>query len=84
MAKIDKKIWREALIVFGRMSGWVATPILVAVFLGRYLDKKYLSGDKYFFIMIAAGFFISIFGIYRESKKYQRSIDREESANISK
>lgn len=84
MAVIDKKIWRQALIVFGRMSGWVATPVLLAVFLGRYFDAKYSTGDRYFFIMIGVGFFVSIFGIYRESKKYQRAVDREESTVVTK
>ncbi len=78
MAVIDGKAWREALMVFGRMSGWVATPILVAVFLGRWLDKQKGTEDFWFFVMIGAGFFVSIIGIYRESKKYQRSLEKQD------
>lgn len=78
MAVIDKKAWRQALLVFGRMSGWVATPVLIALFIGRYLDAKKGTGNLWFFTFIAAGFLISVLGIYRESKKYQRSLEIED------
>ncbi|MBP7804978.1 MAG: AtpZ/AtpI family protein [Candidatus Pacebacteria bacterium] len=78
MAVIDKKAWREALLVFGRMSGWVATPILIALFLGRWLDAKKGTGNFWFFVLIGVGFLLSVFGIYRESKKYQRALERQE------
>lgn len=78
MAVIDQKAWREALLVFGRMSGWVATPILIALFLGRWMDKIYGRENFWFFIMIGAGFFFSIFGIYKEAKKYQDIIEKRD------
>ncbi len=80
MATIDRKAWRQAALVFGRMSGWVATPVLIAIFFGRWLDARQGTGSLWFFVSIGAGFFVSLFGIYRESKKYQRALEAEEKA----
>ncbi len=65
-------------MVFGRMSGWVATPVILALLLGRWLDARNGTGSLWFYVMIGAGFFLSVFGIYRESKKYQRALEKEE------
>lgn len=76
MSVIEGKMWREALLVFGRMSGWVATPVVLALLAGRFLDSKFESGNMWFIVLIGVGFFVSIFGIYRESKKYQRTLEK--------
>ncbi|MBP6884370.1 MAG: AtpZ/AtpI family protein [Candidatus Pacebacteria bacterium] len=75
MAAIEKQVWRQALLVFGRMSGWVATPILLAVFLGRWMDAKRGTENLWFFIFVGVGFFISSYGIFKEAKKYQISME---------
>ena len=84
MAVIDKQVWRQALLVFGRMSGWVATPILLAVFLGRWMDTKKGTENFWFFIFIGLGFFISVYGIFKEAKKYQQSMDAEDQLKKQK
>jgi F0F1-type ATP synthase assembly protein I len=78
MAVIDNKMWREALIVLGRMSGWVATPVIIALFLGRWLDTRHGTGNFWFIAIVGAGFFISVYGIYREAKKYQVTLEARE------
>ncbi len=75
MSSIDGKMWREALLVFGRMSGWVATPVVIALLIGKFLDSKYGTGNTWFITIVGIGFFVSIIGIYRESKKYQKSLE---------
>ncbi len=75
-----KSIWREPLIVFGRMSGWVIAPIVVALFVGKWLDRKYGTGNLLFIIATAVSFAISIFGIICETKKYLKAIDKKDNA----
>ena len=57
-----KPYYRDALLAFARMSGWIAGPILVALFLGRWLN---------FYAVISVAFIISILGIVREAKKWK-------------
>ena len=61
--------WKPAIIVFASVSAWIAVPIIAALYLGKYLDKKYASQPKFFLIVIAVAFFITIFGIIRILKK---------------
>ncbi|MEI6190839.1 MAG: AtpZ/AtpI family protein [bacterium] len=61
--------WKPAIIVFASVSAWIAVPIIVALYLGKYLDKKYASQPKFFLILIAVAFLITIFGIIRILKK---------------
>ena len=61
--------WKPAIIVFASVSAWIAVPIIAALYLGKYLDKKYASQPKFFLILIAVAFLITIFGIIRILKK---------------
>jgi len=67
-----KPYYRDALMAFGRMSGWVATPVVLALVLGKWLDRKYGTAPYLFIAIIGLGFFVSLYGIYRESKRYAR------------
>ena len=61
--------WKPAIIVFASVSAWIAVPIIAALYLGKYLDKKYASQPKFFLILIVVAFLITIFGIIRILKK---------------
>ncbi len=61
--------WQEAVSLFTRISGWVILPLIVGFSLGRWLDQRYGSGQKWFFISLAAAFVISTIGMILQVKK---------------
>jgi F0F1-type ATP synthase assembly protein I len=70
----NKPYWRDAVIAFARMSGWVAFPIIFALFLGKELDKVLETKPLFFLILTAGAFAVSIFGILKELSRYLRNI----------
>jgi F0F1-type ATP synthase assembly protein I len=79
-----KPYFRDALVAFGRMSGWVAGPVILALFIGKWVDKKYETEPYAFIAIIALGFFISVFGILRESKRYIKNIELKNPTPLQK
>jgi len=77
-----KSYWTDSLIIFARMSGWVAGPIIVGLFLGKWLDSKMGTTPIIFVVTISLSFFCSTFGIVREAKKYMKALENE--INIKK
>lgn len=69
--------WRPAMMMFTNVSGWIAGPIIIALIVGKYLDKKYNSDPWFFLGLTAIAFFISIFSIVRIMMKYIREIEKE-------
>lgn len=77
------------MILFGRLSGWIAGPVILAVFLGKWLDKKYNSEPWLFLLSVGVAFMISSFGIVRDSisemdkiKKEALKLKKEKEKNI--
>jgi len=79
MIENDKKpYWRDPLIAFGRMSGWVIGPILAALVAGKWLDRKYDTAPFLFLALTGIAFFVSIGGLLKETKKYLKNIKNNE------
>jgi membrane protease YdiL (CAAX protease family) len=75
--KIKEIWWKPAITVFANVSVWIVVPILVALFLGKYLDSKYDSGHRFFFILIAVAFLVTIFGLVKILCKYLKKFGDE-------
>jgi len=73
--------WQPSLVLFMRLSGWIAGPVIAAVFIGKWLDKKYNSEPWLFLVTVGIAFFFSMFGIIRDSMKEIKRIEREEKKN---
>lgn len=69
------------MLLFGRLSGWIAGPIVAALFIGKWLDKKYDSEPWIFLASVAIAFIISSVGIVRESKIVMNKIIEDEKKN---
>lgn len=67
--------WQVGLAVFGRISGWVAGPVIIALFLGRFLDARYSTKPWFFLGLTALAFVVSTVGIIREAGSYLRDIE---------
>ncbi len=79
--KQNKSWWQPGLMLFAKTSGWIAIPIIAALFVGRWLDRKYATEPWLFLATIGAAFLISSFGIMMESIKMMKEIDKEKRNN---
>jgi hypothetical protein len=77
--------WQPAVIMFVKLSGWIAAPIIIALYLGKWLDKRFDSAPRLLLISIGAAFFISMIGLVKETVREYKKIDRlGESAKTDK
>ena len=76
---IDKNYWwRIGLKIFAESSGWIAIPVIGALFLGKWLDDKYQTEPLYFLSITGIAFIISTIGIARLGMRYIREIEKGE------
>jgi len=74
----DKKIkdqpwWQPALIMFTRLSAWVGIPVIIATFIGNWLDDKYRIAPWGLLSTVGVAFVISMAGLVLEAgKEYKR------------
>lgn len=75
--KPEKPWWQPGLTVFAEVTGWIVVPIVVALFLGKYLDERHNSAPWYYLGLTGVAFVISTIGIVIVASKYISQIDRE-------
>lgn len=76
--EVDKNWWQQGLVVFVQISGWIIGPIILALFLGKWLDNKYQTDPRYLLICVAVAFVISNVGLVREVIRYSRKMKKME------
>lgn len=76
-----KSWWQPAIVVFAEVTGWIAAPIIIALFLGRYLDEKFHRQPWFFLGCTALAIIISSIGIVLVAGKYLRQIEQESHRN---
>ena len=67
--------WRDGVLIFVKVSAYIAVPIILASFAGKYLDEKYNSGNLIFFCLIIIAFISTMYLIWREVKVYKNKIE---------
>ena len=67
--------WQPSLVLFGKLSGWIGGPIIAALFLGKWLDKKYSTEPKLFLLCVGVAFFVSTFGIIKDTLVVMKKIE---------
>jgi len=70
--------WQPGLLLFYRLSGWIAGPIIIALFVGRWLDKKYQTEPWLFLICVGVAFIISSVGITKDAMREMKRIEQED------
>lgn len=75
--KIKEPFWQPALEISIQVSAWIAGPIVLALFAGKWLDKKYESEPWLFLGCIGLAFIISCYGIVKISLNYIKKIEKE-------
>lgn len=66
------------MIIFLKFSVWVFVPVIGALFLGSWLDKKFSTEPFLFLGTIGFAFLISMFGVIKGTAKDYKKIDDEE------
>lgn len=79
MEKNKQNLWKPAVMVFSEISTWIAIPVILAVILGKFLDKKYDTAPWLLLGSAALAFVVSSFGIVRSVKKYAVLLKQEEN-----
>ena len=75
MDDMNKPYWRDALLAFTRMSSWIVGPILIALFLGKWLDAKFHTAPIIFVSLTGLAFIISMVGLVKEGQAYLKSTE---------
>jgi F0F1-type ATP synthase assembly protein I len=76
--------WQPGLVLFGRLSGWIAVPVIMGVYIGKFLDKKYNTEPWLFLLSVGVAFVFSMFGIVRDSMRAMKEIEKKEKSKKSK
>lgn len=83
--KFDKEFWlKTGLVMFAESTGWIAIPVVSALFLGRWLDNKYDSAPLYFLSITIFAFIISSIGIGITGVKYMKRMEEAEGKESNK
>ena len=73
--------WQPAVLMFARLSVWIAAPVLLGVFLGKWLDSKLGTEPWLFLLLVAFAFLISMFVLVKEVNKEYKKIEDENKKN---
>jgi F0F1-type ATP synthase assembly protein I len=73
--KNESPWWREGLISFIKISASISIPIIIALYLGKYLDDKYNTKPWIFLGLTFIAFIISLVSIYISMMKYIKDIE---------
>lgn len=61
--------WQPGLLMFSRMSGWIIGPVVLAILLGKWLDRRYDTEPWLFLATVAIAFVISMVGLVKDALK---------------
>ena len=68
--------WQPAMMMFLKLSVWIAGPVIIALFLGKWLDKKFNSAPWLFLFCTAAAFLVSMIGLIKNTLTEYRKIEK--------
>jgi F0F1-type ATP synthase assembly protein I len=75
--------WQKPLALFGELSAWVGFPVIISLFLGRWLDQKYQTKPWLFLLTVSLAFIFSMYGIVRATMKSIKEIESSSKKNNS-
>ncbi len=70
--------WRDGLVNFAKVSASIAIPIIIALYLGKYLDNHFGTTPWIFLGLTALAFIISLISIYVSMAKYIKDLEEKE------
>jgi len=76
--------WQPGLMLMGEMTAWIVGPIILALFVGKWLDQKYSSEPWFFLGLVGLAFIITAWKIVQIGKDYIKKIEQEVQQKQSK
>ncbi|MCX6800211.1 MAG: AtpZ/AtpI family protein [Candidatus Falkowbacteria bacterium] len=61
--------WQQGLFTFININAWIVAPLLIALFVGRWLDSKFNTEPIILIISVALSFTVSMIAIIKQSRK---------------
>lgn len=82
--KDDQAWWQPAIALFLRFSAWIAFPVIIGAYLGKWLDNRYNSAPWGFIAVVGMSFVISMIGLVINASKEYSKIIKDESKKEKK
>lgn len=76
--------WMPAIMIFLRFSAWIFVPVIIAIFLGKWLDKKFNMEPFLYLSTVGFAFLISMFGIIKGAMAEYKKIETEDKKKKEK
>jgi F0F1-type ATP synthase assembly protein I len=73
--------WNLALRFMANISGWIAFPVIIGLFLGRWFDQKFGTEPWLFLTTIGACFLVSMYGLGVNALKEFKQAEKEYGDN---
>jgi len=68
--------WQPAIVMFLKLSVWIAVPVIVALYLGKWLDKRYDTEPWLFLASVGLAFVVSLFGLIMNAAKEFKKLEK--------
>jgi F0F1-type ATP synthase assembly protein I len=78
---MQKDSWNIAFRIMGTVSGWIAFPIIIGLFVGTWLDEKFGTAPWLFIATISFAFVVSMYGLISNSLREFKILEREAREN---
>ena len=72
--------WKPGFVLFSRLSGWIGGPVILALFVGKWLDQRYHTEPWLFLASVGTAFLLSLAGIVWEAEKAMKEIENSVNA----
>lgn len=69
--------WQPAIAMFLKLSVWIAVPVIIALYLGKWLDNRYETDPWLFLTCIGLAFIVSMVGLIRSTLTEYKKIERD-------
>lgn len=69
--------WLPTTILFFKYSAWIVAPLIMALYVGKWLDGKYHTEPWLFLISVGVAFFISMVGLVIEAFRSFKSLEKK-------
>ena len=74
----DRLWWQPAVQLFFELWGWLVIPVVVALFVGTWLDEQFGTEPLLFLVVTGTAFVITIYGIIKRSSDVLKQIKAKE------